>query len=158
MVLNNMKALDEITTPSLLRKKIVIGTNCRLSSSEIKLFQIAIDAVAEQIKCEMINDDYDEKNLNSVTVCFSLNGDVSYSIEKDIHELGVHFFTIIYIMNRLRQVPDQRFLFATYIEELAHHFWRIENEKEIKYKVVEIAKRFDKEFSIDLFKRWGILM
>lgn len=41
------------------------------------------------------------------------------------------------------------------ISELVHHYWRIEDEIKIKYKVLKIVQMVDPKIKIDLIRKWG---
>ena len=155
MVINKMHIDNRIIVPRILSKKCFIASDCELTEREVKWFNLAIQEVSEQILIDSTRDlDFD--SLTGVNICFSLSGNIHYSEDILSGEHGVHFFTIVYLMGRLRQKQDDQFLFATYIEELVHHFWHIEDEAIVKYKVVEIAQKYDKNFTLDLYKKWGV--
>lgn len=63
---------------------------------------------------------------------------------------------ITYSMGKLRQTKNAKFILFAFIEELVHHFWCITDETKVKYKALEIAKRIDDSYSLDLLKGWGL--
>lgn len=156
MVIKHMRCVDGIIIPKLLTNKIFVASDCKLKSLEIELFNIAIQIVSEQLLIDHTKD-YDLDKIPNANIFFSLYGNISYTADKSIHELGIHFSTIVYLMNNLRQIIDKQLLLATYIEEMTHHFWIIDDEVEVKYKVVEIAQRYDKSINMNLFKKYGVI-
>ena len=156
MVVKNMKLVDGIVIPLFLKDSIIVASDCPLRENEIKLFNIALHMVAEQLYFDTTQDLDD--NIVGANVFFSKTGVITYLPSQDgIHELGTYTKTIIYYLNNLRKINDEDIQFATYIEEMVHHFWRIEDEERVKYKVIEIAKRYKRNINIDLFRKYGIL-
>lgn len=58
--------------------------------------------------------------------------------------------------NVLHAVNNQQFVVFAFTEELVHHYWRIEDETKVKYKVLEIVQKIDKTITLDLIKGWGV--
>lgn len=156
MLINNAKQVNGIIIPKYLKEKVLIASNHSLLNTDIRLFNIALQIVFEEINSDIIKGIIDEvlDNLKRVNIIFTKNGELSFSgIEK---ELGVHFSIIIYKMEPLHYLENQRLTLFTFVEELTHHFWGIEDETKVKYKVIEIMKRYDKDITLEIVKGWGI--
>ena len=70
--------------------------------------------------------------------------------------VGSHFSLIIYNMNKIRRLNDFLKTMTVFTEELVHHYWRIEDERLVKHKDIEVLRLGNPIFSLELFKEWGI--
>lgn len=77
-------------------------------------------------------------SLDAVNVFFSENGDVSLSMD-DGH-LGNHMWLIIIHGSKVKEYEPIKIL-TIVTEELCHHFWNIRDEREVKYKVMEVLNQ-----------------
>ena len=131
-----------IIVPENLKSKLVVKTNCEISEHEVTLFNISIKATAKYIEDHHI----DLSNYLTLNVYFTYNNQISISQEKE-SILGCQFCVATYQMEGLRKKPDGVILFV-FIEELAHHFLRIIDERIIKQKVEEIYKYIVPDFTL----------
>jgi len=54
-------------------------------------------------------------------------------------------------MDRLRNYKNSDIILFTFLEELCHYFFRISDEKEVKYRVEEIFKIYYPAFDLNQF-------
>ena len=116
--------------------KITLIANSPISSKIAKLFTVCLDATAEQLDNESMLDE-----ITRVTCIFTGDGEIS--IKLDPEQLGVHMAIIIYPMNKWEEflVKQADHLVCTMmIEELVHHFWSIEDEIKVNYKVLDVLR------------------
>ena len=135
--------------PNIIADKITFILMCELSEREILLFNKALTAVANGIK----KDNIDEPRHTNVI--FTKNGSFYFSQEKD-SIFAMHCNFCIYAMETLRKTENDYFILVTFIEELVHHFWGIEDEVAVKYKVVDVAQTIEPKVTVDMLKGWGL--
>lgn len=137
--------------PKIIADKLVFIPLYDLNEREILLFNLALNAVANGITKDNIDD------LRHTNVVFTQNGSFYFSQENgDVFGMHCHF--CIYAMETLRKTENEYFMLVTFIEELVHHFWGIEDEIAVKYKVVEIAQTVEPKVTLDMLKGWGLKM
>lgn len=156
MLFNNRVPLNGIWSPVFLDNKLQFVANCLLREEEIQIFNQALQLVAWKIKEDMKNGNLSPKveDLRRVTIIFTKNGEFSFSgIE---NEVGINVSLIVYKTDCLHYIDDCMFPLFTFIEEMTHHFWNIEDETLVKYKVVEIIQQEYKDFTIETAKGWHI--
>lgn len=120
------------------------------NEKELKIFQFSLFVIAK----ELINDNIDNQQLTKVNVIFTKDG--SFSIYEEHDDIfGAHGSFVIYPLERLRKRNDEYFTIFSFTEELVHHYWRIEDEIKIKYKVLKIVQMVDSKITIDLIRKWG---
>ena len=86
---------------------------------------------------------------------FTEDGSISFH-EDDDRNNGSQIYMAIYRMKKLRKINANVFMLFVFIEELAHYYWRMYDETEIKYKVVEIINYIVPSLKIDDVKGWGL--
>lgn len=152
MILDNQKIImPRPIIPKDLKGKISVFSNCQLKDKEVLLFNKALQCVAIHLKNDKVNlSDYFVLN-----VIFTEDGTISFH-EEDEYNNGMQIYMAIYRMKKLRKINADIFLLFVYIEELAHYFWRMYDETEIKYKVVEIINYIVPSLSIEDVKGWGL--
>lgn len=156
MFVKNAKTVTNVKIPEIFKGKIIVGTMSDLDETEIKLFKIALQLVSEQILFDSIDSKYDLDSMPSVNIIFSLDGRFLIIPENNA-QLAFHVKFIIYRIDALRHFADDRaFILFMFIEELTHHFWNIENEVIVKYKVIEIINRYDKNINMETVKGWEV--
>ena len=139
-----------INIPSIALNKVTVATNCVLSEDEITLFNASIKAVCEYIqKCDISLED-------SFNVIFTEDGSLAFE-ENSEGALGYQFQLATYNMKRLRDLNDYEMMVFTFIEELSHYFFRICDEKTVKYRVEEIISIFYPEFDLNELRKKYIL-
>lgn len=108
----------------------------------------------EQFRIDF-NDDLDDSEIYSrVDIFFSKNGSISLCTDE---EIAFHVCIILYNMNKLRMQGNEKFMFVGFIEELVHHFGRIDDETTVKEKVVQIAQKYYSDITIETLRKWGVL-
>lgn len=138
----------QINIPTIAINKVTVLTNCILTETEVTLFNASIKAVCEYIQNENISlDDY-----FSFNVVFTTDG--SFAIqESSNNSLGRQFQLAIYDMEKLRNLKDSEMMLFVFLEELCHYFFRISDERAVKYRVEEIFKIFHPTFDLSDFRR-----
>ncbi len=131
-----------IIVPENLKSKLAVKTNCEISEHEVTLFNMAVKATAKYIEDNHI----DLLSCPYLNVYFTYDNQISIFQSKE-SILGCQFCVAIYQMKGLRKKPDGVILFV-FIEELAHHFLRIIDERIIKQKVEEIYKYIVPDFTL----------
>lgn len=136
---------------ALLKGKIKIFANCDVKKSEILLFNQALQCVAKHLEHDCI----DLSDYFVLNVFFTEDGTISFH-ENDDKNNGSQIYMAIYRMNKLRKINVNVFMLFVFIEELAHYYWRMYDETEIKYKVVEIINYIVPNLTIEQVKGWGL--
>ena len=133
-------------TNSELMKHISFASKCELTEAECAL----LGQVLMYTEAQMVLDQIDIPTSMSVAIIFTDDRSVQI-VEDDPSALGMHKDLIVYYMDRIR-LADRQLKIVALTEELVHHFWRIEDETAVKYKVVEIAQFIDPSITIDLLR------
>lgn len=151
------KLLNSITTngpaniDERIKDKVVLLATHPISDRIAKITGISLWAVAEQLEKDGLLE-----SITSVNCIFTDDGNVS--IQMDPEQLGNIMRIIIYPMGRWLSFysphnPDYP-IFLFIIEELAHHYWNIEDEVEVNYKVIEIMKHIFPQIQMeDVYSR-----
>jgi hypothetical protein len=82
--------------------------------------------------------DAEEKVLESlprVNIIYTDRDEITYTLETG--DLGNHVSLVIYQTTKMQRYNELQQLVIA-VEELAHHFWNISDELEVKHKVTEI--------------------
>lgn len=152
MILDSQKRLPlKPTTPNILKTKIHYFTNCNMTTKEIILFNQALQCVAKQL----IMDGIDLSDYYVLNVFFTEDGSISFRENNDATN-GSQLYMAIYRMNKLRKFNSSILMLFVFIEELTHYFWRIYDETDVKYKIVEIINHIVPDLTIDIVKGWGL--
>jgi len=133
--------------PEKLKNKIQLRASFALTENEASLFTSALMLV----ETKLISENIDIEKIVKVTIIVTEDG--HFSIYAEGNELGYKLVFIIYRVKvwRERKLPDLSII-TILLEELCHHFWGIEDEIKVKYKVLEILNEsgiLSKEISID---------
>lgn len=137
-----------VNIPNIATNKVTVLTNCVLSEDEITMFNASIKAVCEYIqKHNICLDEYFAFN-----VIFTNDGSFSFKQEGQ-NAIGCQFQLAVYNMNKIRSFNDSQMTLFVFLEELCHYFFRISDEKAVKYRVEEVFKIFSPTFDLDTFKR-----
>lgn len=147
MFIKNARLIEGIKIPKYLKSNISILTTCNLSEDIIELFNISLQETFEQIYFVDSFKDPDFE-IHKVNVIFTDNGHIEFAEEEDNNALGEYARVIVYKMNKINLLNDDIRKMFVFVEELAHHFWRIEDEVKVKFKVVEILKRYNNSINI----------
>ena len=151
MRLDSAVSIPVINMPDLLKGKLIFIANETLTYTEAKLFEICLEALAEK----MVEDKIDISSLTHLNVLFTKSG--SYSMtEESGDRFGFHLNLSIYALDNLRKTNSDRFMVVTFIEELVHHFWQVEDETKTKYKTLEIAQKIVPGITLELLKEWHV--
>lgn len=141
-----------IIVPDILKNKLGVCANCELDEEEINIFNNAIFAVAQQLKQE----NFESVNIEKFTIFFTLNGELGLyeQLEK---AYGVRFNAAVYMMKNIRETNSKVFMLFTFVEEMAHYYWRTSDEILVKYKVEEIIQQILPAFTLDYMReRWNL--
>lgn len=132
----NMIIGKGITIPELLASKIQIRTTCEYTDREAFLFTIALAGVAMCLEKEGLK----KEDLRNVVVLFTNEGSFEYNLE-DSEAIGYKICLIVYSVYGWRHPKyggDEEVILMTYLEELIHHFWQIDDEVVVKEKVTQV--------------------
>lgn len=137
--------------PEYLTGKLTMVANYPLNNSDVHLFDLALKAISKALELDHIT----KESLTTVNVIFTKDGSFSI-IEESPTTFGLHCSLAVYALEKLNAVNNEKFKLVSFIEELVHHYWRIEDETTVKYKVVQIAQMIDPSITIDLLKEWDV--
>lgn len=151
-LVDNKAFPKQINIPSIATNKVTVLTNCILTEDEVTLFNASIKAVCEYIQNHNISLD----DFFAFNVIFTADG--SFSFEEDKNGVTGHQFQLAtYNMGSLRNLNDIDMMLFVFIEELCHYFFRISDEKAVKFRAEEIFKIFHPAFDLnDLRKRYSL--
>lgn len=142
--LNPCKLINGINIPSNLQGKITVLSTCNLSTHCINLFNMALVATSKQLEKESI----DKASLLNVNIVFTSDGKLQLEMENIT--LGFHMDLCLYNLKAIENDKnDPKLITACFVEELAHHFWNIDDEIEVKHKVFHILKNIYPEITIE---------
>ena len=149
MYLVNAKTFPkQIEIPNIVSNKITVLTNCTITEDEVIMFNASLKAVCEYIqKNNILLEDYFAFN-----VVFTEDGSFSFE-ERQNATLGNQFQLAVYNMAKLRNLKDNEMMLFVFLEELCHYFFRIKDEKNVKYRVEEIFKIFYPTFDLQELRR-----
>ena len=136
--------------PNELQGKLTFAANYSLNENEVRIFSMALYAIISQLKEDGIAFD----SLTNVNAVFTKNGTVE--LEENSSAFGNHISLAIYAIENLRHTNNERFLLFAFVEELVHHYWCIEDETKVKYKVLQIVQKIDSGITLELIKGWGL--
>lgn len=119
-----------------LNGKIIFNTTIQIPDKVRILMSKSFWAVAEELE-----QDQKLENITIVNCIVTSNGD--YTIKHDEEQLAYYVYpTIVYpIQNWTDLNCSEVHVLLFVIEELCHHFWNIDDEVEVNYKVHEVMKR-----------------
>lgn len=115
-----------------------------------KLFVLATIPIDEDIKkllamgfwgvAEQLDSDHLLNNLPRINCFITPFGDVSINL--DDNQFGMHMAMAVYPVQKWRDSNlGELHMLLCIVEELCHHYWNIEDEVEVNYKVLEVIKR-----------------
>lgn len=137
--------------PDILVGKLTVAANYALNNNDVQIFALALNAISMQLEKDKIR----KEDLTTVNALFTKNG--SFSMYEESHStLGLHFSLAIYPLETLHNMHNDRLVLFAFVEELVHHYWNIEDETTVKYKVLEIVNLIDTGITIDMLKGWGV--
>ena len=148
---NQIPLMKRPIIPKILKGKITVVSNCKLKESEIHLFNLSLQCVANHLE----KDNIDLQSYYSLNIIFTESGEFSFHESNDCNN-GLQFYSAIYRMKKLRKIGVNIFTMFVYVEELTHYFWRIYDETIVKYKVVEILNDVAPNLSIEDLKGCGL--
>lgn len=143
-LLNNFPVCG-IQIPSFLDGKITILSTCELTDICKEIYNKCLLAVAEQLEYENIR----KEDLENTNVVFSMDG--NYNLQMESITLGFHVDFCFYNLSAisLDKENDEILIVGCFVEELAHHYWRIDDEIEVKYKIYDILKHIYPDVTIE---------
>lgn len=154
MKLKNQKNIIGIVIPYYLKGKITITSNCELHEEEIMLFNLALKLINERVA---MSPEIEPCDFSAVNVIFTENGELTLLKDDDKVYIGLQFYSIVYVLRYLRETENQRFILFAFLEELVHHYWRVTDEIEVKYIVLEIMQQYDKNVTLEMIKGWKLI-
>ncbi len=122
--------------PQELKDKFEIVASYPLNDREAKLFSITLNCVVNELK----KDNVEFENLHMLTAIITRDGEFTLTIP-DKTTLGTRICLATYAVERWRNLNygDNQIMMVI-AEELCHHYWNIEDEVKVKYKVFNIIK------------------
>lgn len=149
MKLVDAKAFPKpIKIPPIATNKVTVLTNCILTEDEVTMFNASIKAVCEYIQNHNICLD----EHFAFNVVFTNDGSFTFK-QSSANTLGHQFQLAVYNMDKIRSFNSSQMTLFVFLEELCHYFFRISDEKVVKYRVEEIFKIFSPSFDLDDFRR-----
>ncbi|KML40622.1 hypothetical protein [Cytobacillus firmus] len=142
------------SVPETLTGKLSFLANCPLTQEEANEFNLILNELANELE----EDGITREDLTRVTAIFTRDNKFEIEDVGDDPALGLHFSLAVYAMDRIRDKRREVGQIASlmvYIEELVHHYWRLEDEVETKVKAARILSRiYNQEIQVtDLFPR-----
>lgn len=155
MLVKDAQNIKGIKIPKFFSNKIVIGTTCDLDDEIVRLFNISLQETFEQLYfVDYFNEEFEPKYVN---VLFTSNGHLEFLEEENSTTFAEYTNLIVYKMDKINTMKSEIEKMFVFIEELAHHYWQIEDEVKVKFKVVEILKRYDNTITLTEEKdRWRV--
>ena len=150
MEIMNVVPHKTVVIPEIFIWKIELRFMCSLSDKELSVFGLCLQ-LCEKI---LIKDGIQNSDLSKATIIFADSGELV--LREDDYTYGSHFSLIIYNMNKIRIFDNMMKTALLFVEELVHHYWRIEDETLVKYKDIEILKLANSSYSIELLKEWKV--
>lgn len=124
-----------ITAPQILKTKIQIKLTTSITEVEAKIIEQVIYALGDQIEHDNLS------VVQSVVMIITENGAFSMKIAAD-NVIAAYLPVCLYSASSWRKYSERPHHIALIIaEELCHHFWRIDDEEEVKFKTFEVLKR-----------------
>ena len=142
---------QKIIIPKLLKSKINVMANCKLTDREVSIFNACLKCVENHL----IKDNIYLSKFFAINVLFSKDGGFSF-YENNEDRNAFILYIAIYNMEKLRICNADWLTAFSYVEELTHYFWNIQDENDVKYKVAEILQDIFPALSIDIMKGLGI--
>jgi hypothetical protein len=128
--------------PNNLKEKIRFVANYSLEKREAELFTLALTALNKQFMME------NKQDIMRV-ICI-ITSDGTYTMKMDKSQLGSQHAVCLYAVEKWRKQKYGDYQMLTImLEELCHHFWAIEDETKVQYKVLEIIKIIDPNITIE---------
>lgn len=138
--IKNWVVCPSTVTPNILSGKINYVANFEISEEEANLFTTALNAICLKLE----EDGISNTDLTKVTAIFTKDGSFEFVDDPNDKSAGLHFSLAIYSMETIRELVSLKgnvVYLVVYIEELVHHFWRLEDEVETKIKVTEVINK-----------------
>lgn len=130
--------------PELIAHKIHITGTVELSYDGIMAFNYSLLLLSIQLQKEQV----DISQTHAVNILFLSDG--NFLIQNIRNGFaGMTTSVIIYVMDVIRRWNDANKIIAIFLEELAHHFWNIEDEIIVKHKVLEIMQNIIPELRME---------
>lgn len=150
MIMNEIKLFGKIenfpinNAPELIAHKIHITGTVELSYDGIMAFNYSLLLLSIQLQKEQV----DISQTHAVNILFLSDG--NFLIQNIRNGFaGMTTSVIIYVMDVIRRWNDANKIIAIFLEELAHHFWNIEDEIIVKHKVLEIMQNIIPELRME---------
>ncbi|MBC8630259.1 hypothetical protein H8697_00855 [[Eubacterium] tenue] len=122
--------------PNELKGKFEIITGYSLSEREAKIFNVVLSCVVKELK----RDNIDFKNLHRIAAIITRDGEFTLAM-KNSSTIGTRICLAVYAVERWRRLNyGDNQISIIIAEELCHHYWNIEDEVKVKYKVYNIVK------------------
>lgn len=131
--------------PKLLVNKLTVLSNCILNDVCVCIFNKCLFAISKQLECEGKSN----KDIISTNVVFSDRG--TFNLQMEDITLGFHVDFCFYNLTAILfdKGNDEILIAGCFIEELAHHYWFIDDEVDVKYKVYEILKHIYPDVTLE---------
>ena len=137
--------IKDLYFPAMLLGKLTMTFTCEINVREEKMLSNALILITKQFERENM------KDFKRTTLVFTENGDISLKMPSEA--MGMRMTACIFPVKRWRDKNYNDIQILTIIlEELCHHYWSIEDELIVKYKVFEVIKSLNPDLKItDLY-------
>lgn len=149
MILANHVTTRIPNLPFELLGKITFVGSIPLATQELQIFDTCLINMVKILKKDgLLN------NLYILNVVFSSDG--SFGFTPKNNSQGKYARIAVYNMSAIRNLKTADQIAFVFTEELVHHFWNIENETDVKLKVIEILQLINNRITKESVKAWGM--
>lgn len=129
-----------IRLDNFMNKYVEINTTTNLNQQMGEYFTCCFKLISDQLKKE-----------NALSIkkvhCIITDRD-TIEVKSDSNERGLYMELCVFLVHRWKKYNRVQ-IFTIILEELCHCIWRIEDEVEVKHKVVEVYKQMLPSITID---------
>lgn len=140
--------------PGMLSGEIQYAGTRKLNPNLMQLFAESLYCVGKQMELEhLVNVPIRLNVIFSKDYNFGFEED-----ENDISSNGCYFNLIVYPLDKIEKLNNNRMGVFVFTEELTHCIWQIKDETKVKHKVIEILKNLSyyNDITIEEVEKWGI--
>lgn len=150
MIVSDVDPNPQVIVPQKLYKLVHVVCTCELTRDELNEFYFALECIQHQMQLDGLHID----DLTTISALFVNSETIQITIDDD-HCVGCHMSWAIYFMHRARKLTKDQRIFM-FIEELVHHFWRIQNEEKAKLKTIEAIQFYNPNITVEMVKGWKV--
>lgn len=150
MIVEDATQNPQVIVPKRLYNLVHIVCTCELTHDELNEFYFALKCILNQMQIDGLYID----SLTPISALFVDSKSIRITIDDD-HCVGCHMSWVIYFMHRARKLTKDQRVFM-FIEEMVHHFWRIQNEEKAKLKTIETIQFYNPNITVEMVKGWNV--